>query len=222
MTLIAEDLLLLLLDDESGKPVLDNTRLSRVLVGALLIELALDERITPATEANATKGGRLVVRNSQSSGDQLLDRAVATLNASKPMKPVKAIEKLQKGLRRDLLNRLASQGLVREERGRALGIFPTTHWPATHLAHEARLRAELSQVLVHGIQPTQRTAALASLLSAVDAVSKVVPSDDRRAVKRRAKEIAEGEWAGGAVRKAVEAVNAAVATAVVVATTSGG
>jgi hypothetical protein len=33
MTLIAEDLLLLLLDDESGKPVLDDTRLSRVLVG---------------------------------------------------------------------------------------------------------------------------------------------------------------------------------------------
>jgi hypothetical protein len=125
-------------------------------------------------------------------------------------------------LRQDLLNRLASQGLVREERGRALGIFPTTHWPATDMAHEARLRAELSQVLVHGMQPTQRTAALTSLLSVVDAVSKVVPSDDRRAVKRRAKEIAEGEWAGVAVGKAVEAVNAAVATAGVVATTSGG
>jgi hypothetical protein len=79
MTLIAEDLLLLLLDDESGKAVLDDTRLSRVLAGALLVELALDERISPATEGNATKGnatkgGRVVVRNSQPSGDQLLDR----------------------------------------------------------------------------------------------------------------------------------------------------
>ncbi|HVE18707.1 MAG TPA: GPP34 family phosphoprotein [Ilumatobacteraceae bacterium] len=222
MTLIAEDLLLLLLDDESGKPVLDDTRLSRVLAGALLMDLALDERISPATEGNATKGGRLVVRNSQPSGDQLLDRAVSTLNASKPMKPVRAVEKLQKGLRQDVLSRLASQGLVREERGRALGIFPTTHWPATDPAHESRLRAELSQVLVHGMEPTQRTAALASLLSAVDAVSKVVPSDDRRAVKLRAKQIAEGEWAGVAVRKAIEAVNAAVATAAVVATSSGG
>jgi hypothetical protein len=36
MTLIAEDLLLLLLDDESGKAVLDDTRLSRVLAGAAL------------------------------------------------------------------------------------------------------------------------------------------------------------------------------------------
>jgi hypothetical protein len=221
MTLTAEDLLLLLLDDESGKPVVDDTRLSRVLAGALLVELALDERISPATEGNATKGGRLVVRNSQPSGDQLLDRAVSTLNASKPMKPVKAVEKLQKGVRQDVLSRLASEGLVREERGRALGIFPTRHWPAEDLAHGARLRAELSKVLVHGLEPTQRTAALASLLSAVDAVPKVVPSDDRRAVKRRAKEIAEGEWAGVAVRKAVEAVNAAVATAVVAMTPGG-
>jgi hypothetical protein len=39
-----------------------------------LVELALDERISPATEGNATKGGRVVVRNSQPSGDQLLDR----------------------------------------------------------------------------------------------------------------------------------------------------
>jgi hypothetical protein len=98
------------------------------------------------------------------------------------MKPVKAVEKLQKGLRQDVLSRLASQGPVREERGRALGIFPTWHWPAQDPAHGARLRAELSQVLVHGLEPTQRTAALASLLSAVDAVPKVVPSDDRRAV----------------------------------------
>jgi hypothetical protein len=63
---------------------------------------------------------------------------------------------------------------------------------------------------------------LVSLLVAVDAASKVVPSDDRRAVKRRAREVAGGEWAGGAVRKAIEAVNAAVTAAVVVAASSGG
>jgi hypothetical protein len=213
---------LLLLLDESGKPVLDDTRLSRVLAGALLVELALDERILPATEGNATRGGRLVVRSKQPGGDPLLDQAISTLNASKPIKPTKAVENLQKGLRRNLLNRLARQGLVHEERGRVLGVFPTTHWPASDPAHGARIRAELSQVLVHGMEPTQRMAALTSLLSAVDAVSKVVPSGDRRTVKRRAKEVAEGEWAGVAVRKAVEAVNAAVATAVVVATSSGG
>jgi Golgi phosphoprotein 3 (GPP34) len=49
MTLLAEDVLLLLLDDASGKPIVDGTKLDRVLAGALLLELALAGRVTPAT-----------------------------------------------------------------------------------------------------------------------------------------------------------------------------
>nr|WP_239022101.1 GPP34 family phosphoprotein [Nocardioides yefusunii] len=50
-------------------------------------------------------------------------------------------------------------------------------------------------------------------------VHKVVPSDlPRKEVKRRAKAIAEGGWATDAVRKAVEAVNAALMTSMVAAT----
>jgi hypothetical protein len=214
-------MLLLLLDDESGKPLLDGTRLSRVLAGALLVELAVDGRVSPAAEGDVAKAGRLVVRNSEPTGDRLLDQAVSLLTESKPMKPAKAVERLQKGVREDLLARLVSQGLVRAERGRTLGILPRRVWPATD-PYESRLQAELYQVLVHGVEPTARIAALVSLLEAVDAASKVVPSDDRRAVKRRAKEIAEGEWAGVAVRRAIEAINAAVTAAVVVAASSGG
>lgn len=46
------------------------------------------------------------------------------------------------------------------------------------------------------------------LLSAVDGVGKVV-AGDRRLLKRRVKQISEGEWAGVAVRQAVDAVVAA-------------
>ena len=44
MTLIAEDLLLLLLDDESGKP--QTSELAVALGGAVLVELALAEAVT--------------------------------------------------------------------------------------------------------------------------------------------------------------------------------
>jgi hypothetical protein len=224
MTLIAEDTLVLLLDDESGRSLLDATRLSRVLAGGLLVELAVDGRVSPAAEGDGAKPGRLVVRDPQPTGDPLLDRALALLTESKPMKPERAVERLQKGIRDELLARLINQGLIREERRRALGILPRTVWPAGDLSHESLLRAELSQVLVHGIEPTPRTAALVSLLAAVDAAPKVIPSDDRRGVKRRAKEIADGEWAGAAVRKAVQAVTAGVAAAATAAAvaSSGG
>jgi len=48
VTLIAEDLLLLLLDDESGKP--QTGQLDTALGGALLVELALAGAVTVSTE----------------------------------------------------------------------------------------------------------------------------------------------------------------------------
>jgi hypothetical protein len=49
-----------------------------------------------------------------------------------------------------------------------------------------------------------------SLLLATDLTRKVFPGQDRRALKRRAKEIAETEWAGTAVKQAIDEINAAM------------
>ena len=46
------------------------------------------------------------------------------------------------------------------------------------------------------------TAALISLLLATDLIRKLFPEQDRRALKSRAKEVAESEWAGAAVKRA--------------------
>ncbi|MET0315377.1 MAG: GPP34 family phosphoprotein, partial [Rhodococcus fascians] len=42
MTLIAEDLFLVLVDDVTGKPIVDSTKFPRVLAGALVLELAMN------------------------------------------------------------------------------------------------------------------------------------------------------------------------------------
>lgn len=217
VTLLAEDLLLLLIDDTTGKAVLDSTRLERVLAGAVLVELAIAERVGVTPPDARPKDRRIVVRNGAGVGDGILDEALARL-AGKPLRPGRAVEKLVKGLRQTLLTRIADAGFVREEHRRALGVFPTTAWPAVRPEHEARIRAGLRSVLIGGSHPDGRTAALISLLTAVDAVPKVIVADDRRALVRRARSIAEGDWAGRAVREAVDAVNAAVIVAVTAAT----
>ena len=62
----------------------------------------------------------------------------------------------------------------------------------------------------------------AALLSSLNVVPKVITDAvDNKALKRRAKEIAESEWAAAAVRKAVQEVQAAVTAAIVVASSSG-
>jgi hypothetical protein len=96
-----------------------------------------------------------------------------------------------------------------------LGIVPRTTWPGADSRHKQELRARLQDVLVAGASPDSRTAALVSLLAAVNAAHKVVDGD-KKAVRARAKDIAAGDWAGAAVKKAIDAVNETVAATIII------
>lgn len=219
MTLIAEDLLLLLLDDDSGNPLADSTKLPRVLAGALVVELAMIGSLRITGPDEQIKKDHVVVAGSttEAPSDPALRRVFDLVaSASRPMKPQKVIEKSQKNLAKELAARLVAQGFVTEKKDKVLGLFPTTTWPAQDTSREKVLRDALRSALVDGTTPSPHTAALISLISAVDLTHKVIEDADKKLLKRRAKEIAEGEWAGAAVRKAVSDVNAAVMAAVMV------
>jgi hypothetical protein len=208
--LIAEDVLLLLVDDATGRFLVDSTRLDNVLAGAVLVELATIERLGFPPEGSGVGRGRMVVVNPTPPGDPVLDRALATVAASRPAKPEKLIAKVRQRLRATLLERLTAAGALRRSTRKVLGILPRTIWPAADSSHKRELRARLQDVLVAGAIPDGRTAALVSLLVAVNAAHKVVDGD-KKAVRARAKDIAAGDWAGAAVKKAIDAVNATIA-----------
>lgn len=218
MPLLAEDLFLLLLDERTGKPIVDGTKLPRVLAGAVLLELALAGVATPADKGESVRKGCLVLRRDAQPDDRILSRGVEIVGGGRPMKPERAIEKISKGIRDAVAARAVTDGWVREEHGRVLRVFPTVSWPQADGTRVRQLFGEIEAAVVEGVMPTSRTAAIVSLLSAVDAAPKLFPTANRRDVKARAKEIAEGEWAGKAVRKAVDAVNGAVIAGVTTAT----
>jgi hypothetical protein len=218
MTLIAEDLLLLLFDDVTGKAVTDRTKLDNALAGAVVLELAVMGRVE---QDPGDRRGRLVVTDASPTGDGVLDEALRRIADKQPVKAERVLGGIAKHLRDGLLARLADRGALRRQDAKVLGLFPTTQWMAQDSGAEKQVHQRLVDVLVVGLTPDPRTRALVSLLSAVDAVPRVVGVHhgvEKRELKRRAKALAEGEWAGVAVRKAVEAVNAAV-MATVVATT---
>lgn len=215
LMLIAEDLLLLLVDDAKGRFFLvDSTRLDNVLAGAVVVELAMLERLGFAPEGSGVRRGRMVVLDPTPPGDPVLDRALATAAASRPVKPENLIAKLRKRLRATLLERLTAAGALQRSTRKVMGILPRTTWSAVASGHRRELRARQQDVLVAGATPDSRTAALVSLLVAVNAAHKVVDGD-KKAVQTRAKEIAAGDWAGAAVKRAVDAVNATIAIVVV-------
>jgi Golgi phosphoprotein 3 (GPP34) len=225
--LLAEDLLLLVTDDGSGQLSAPAAQVDAGLGGANLVELALMNKVDLSGEGEDGRPGRIVVRDPSPAGDDVLDAALEILAANQGKKPSAVIRPLSKNLRQALYERLAAAGVIRAERGRTFGIFSTRTWPAQDASHEAQVRELLTQALVQQTAPDTRIAALIALLHALGCEHNVVDPEpyglSKRQLAARAGEIAQGNWASGAVRKAIDEMNAAVLAATTAATiaTSG-
>ena len=217
--LLAEELLLLALDDETGKNRVSSIDLG--LAGAVLIELALLERVRVAERGESIRAGRLVVTPGPAPANPVLARGLEVVTEREGRKPEHVLQALGKGLRERLSDSLVDAGVLRRETRRVLGLVPVQRLPARDGSHEATLRERIWAAL-KGVQPDPRTAAMIALLSSLKAVTTVFDAPNPREIRKRAKEIAEGQWAATAVRKAIDAINAATAAAVVAVAASDG
>ena len=220
--LIAEELLLLCLDPESGRSRVGNDRLDPALAGALLAELALLERVGVTDEGTGwsawTQRRRVTITDLRPTDDPELDLALQTV-AEGEGKPVKDFvtsfsrRRLSKGLRQRLLERLAAAGVLDRRAGTILGFIPSTTWPERDRRAEDEVRQRLHAALVAGVTPTERTVTLVALLQVTGALTKVLDVEDRKALKARAKVLSEGDWAAKAVKQAIDEAGAAAASA---------
>jgi hypothetical protein len=206
--LLAEDLLLVVTDDASGRLSAPADQVDAGLGGANLVELTLRNKVDLTGEQDPGKPGRIIVRDPSPPGDAILDTALETVTAYQGKRPSTVIRPLSKNLRRTLYERLAGNGVVRAERRKIFGVFPSHRWPAQDASHEAEVRRLMTQALVQQVAPDTRTAALIALVHAVGCVDKIVDPRQhglsKRELRARAKKIAEGNWASAAVRKAIE------------------
>jgi hypothetical protein len=217
--LLAEEFLLLCFDDQTGKKIISSDKVEPGLGGALLVELALKERIgVTAESAGWRQSGRLTITDITPTDDPELDLALGKLQQleGKKIKPLiskMSGKRITKGLERRLLERLAATSVLRLERGKVLGIFPSTTWPTSDTSPEEGVRERLHTALIAGWTPTERTVALIGLVEATGLLTKVIPSEDKKSLRRRAKELTAGDWAAQAVKQAIEEAAAAGADA---------
>lgn len=213
--LIAEELLLLALDDESGAGNSAYGSLDYGLAGAVLLDLSLAGCVDVQDGKVAATGVP---------DDPLLaDAGEAVRGSGKPRDAkhwVQRLPKALKPLRSRLAERLVEAGVLRKERSKLLGLFPRTRYPEADPATEEALRSRLTAALVDGAEPEPRTALLVSLLVPLDLVKAVVPKEHRREAKRRAKEIADRGIVGTGLDKVVQELQAAVMVSVIAATTA--
>jgi hypothetical protein len=200
---LAEDLHLLA-TDATGRFSIDTAYLDLGLGGALLLDLVLRDRVTLVDS-------RVAVIDPTPTGDPLLDAALADLAAeARAHDPEHWIRQLARHARHAVQDRLVDTGVLARDEHKILGILPVhrTHEADGRLHHE--LVEHLHDAVVLGHRPSHETAALASLVLAVGLERHLFPRSDRRAVKQRLADIAEGRWVGSAVRHTIDAVNAAL------------
>lgn len=192
---IAEDLFLLLVDNASAQPGLDSPRLDHVLAAATLLDLAHACRIRPAVVGDPVPAGRLVALEAPAAPDPVAQSAFALLHAQ-PRSPGAAIKKLGKGTRGRLVEHLEQTGQLRRTPVPAKRLSRTHAFPLTNRNRVGPARAALLSALFDRTPPAPPTAAIITVLHAVDGLGALLSLNDRgwRWVHARAGEISSGSW----------------------------
>lgn len=210
--LISEEFLLLITTDE-GKWLANSQAVPIALAGGLLAELAVNGR------AAVDDRGRLASPPQPIPlGDPTLDRALETFQQKLGKRPKDVLGKVAKGLGDELYDRLAAAGIVECLRGRFLR---PNRFPVRNPAARKQIWSDVAAVLAEKQRPDMRTGTLLGLTHAAGAVPGVFPHEQfgmsKKDLVKRAKQITEGDWAAGAVGRAVRDAQAAAMAATMAA-----
>lgn len=188
MLTIAEELLLIALDDDEGKiisshwgPVLVHPILERGLIGAILVELAFLDRL-------ALEQDHLVVRDPSPTGVAILDEFLDTVRQSEKKRPpqgwIKKLGKDDQVLEKRLLAGLVQEGILQEQEGRFLWVFRTRSHPMVDDGPERSVRERVSAFL-GGDAPDARTLLLVRLVAACKLVELIAAPGATEAAEER-------------------------------------
>ncbi|MFE6697507.1 GPP34 family phosphoprotein [Streptomyces sp. NPDC057718] len=210
---LAEEIMLLSLDDESGA-VRERQACQSAVAGGVVLDLVLAGRVS-------VDQGRITVVDTAPTGDRLLDDRLRMIDiwVAGKRKPPKVTEWLTKDSRKAVeaaVQALRERGLVSEEQRKVLGLFPVRRFPEADGTVERELRARLEGLVLRHVQPDDRSAGLVALLHGAKLHRLAFPGLPRREVIPKMREISEGQWAGDSVRKAIQEMQAAMAAVVLV------
>jgi len=189
---LAEELLLLAYDDETGKATGSRIGLDLGMAAAVMVDLALVGRI-------AYVDGYLRVIDDTPTGEAIADAVLARAAEGEPNTPAQWLQRLRHRLRTRVLDDLVARGVIQDVDETHLEYIHLHRYPTVEPAVEAEIRKRLAEALVTDVVPDERTAALCTLLIAcrMEPALRLPPEDAQRA-HARLEAIASGAgFAGG-------------------------
>lgn len=208
----AEEILLLALDDETGRFVRMGTQgLGYPLAGAVLMDLALRGKIDADLE-------KVEVIDSSPTGEPLLDGPLERIaSESEPFSAREWIGRLlpeAEAVEEGALSRLVERGVLRREEKRVLWVFKERRYPMVDDTEEKEVKRRLVDLLLSDEIPSPRDVALIALVDACDLLGTVLSAREVERVGPRVEQIRKLDLIGQAMTAAVQNLRLEIARSI--------
>ncbi len=207
MLSFAEELLLLALNDEKGV-IIDKTSVKYGLIGAVLMDLALRNRIDTDPE-------NLMIVDTTPTGDAILDEVLTKIAQSSTDKTIRYwivnLSYDSKAIEEKLLNRLIQKGILKKKEQKILWVFSLRRYPVQDKKEEKEVKTRLREVIFSDMIPDPRDIVLTSLIKACYLTNEIFSDKEINVVRERIEQIAKMDLIGQAVSKVIESIIQAIA-----------
>ncbi len=212
MLTFAEELLLIALDDEKGiiidLPVLS---LEYSLAGAILMELALKNRIDSDLE-------KLMLIDDSPTGDEVFDKVIDIIRQFPESKSAKhwiiEITRQFENLPHLILEKLINKGILRKEEHKILWVFRKRRYPMINDTEEKEVKTRIRELILSDEIPDPRDVVLISLIKSCGLIDEIFSKDEQQQTLSRIEQIAKMDLIGLALSNAVQEIQKLISSAV--------
>ncbi len=205
---LVEDIVLLALDEETGKlRSLPDRALDYALAGGLLAELSMKKKV------HADDSG-LTVRDVLPPDDPVLEEAFSVVSGLESNELAHALSRLAADgpkFRRKVIEGLVDKGVLREEDEEFLWVFHRKRYPAADHDAEEAVRARLRRaILDEEHEPTRAELLLAGLVHACQLAYLVLSEEELTGNREHLQAMARSDAIGRAVYDTVQEIHRAL------------
>ncbi len=203
MLRFAEEIVLLMLRDDDGKfepvPV---TSMQHALAAAVLMDLALEDRIDTDPE-------NLVLIDSTPVGDSLLDPTLEQIAAGEQHDARHWVEQTARqadDIRGQALARLIERGILEQHDERFLWVFRSRRYPIVDGKEEREVKLRILGVLLSDEIPDPRDIVIICLADACGLLRLLLPKRELESVRDRIEQVRKLDLIGQAMAQAIRDV----------------
>ena len=206
----AEEIILLLLDDEGRFAPVPDWSVSHALAGGVLMDLALENRIDTDLDS-------LILLDPTPVGDSLLDGTLSEIAAGGKHDARYWVEQTVSradSIREEALGRLVDRGVIRCSDHRFLWFFRSTRYPAVDGAAEREVKHRVMNVLFGDDIPDPRDVVTICLADACGIFGRILAKSELEKASARIEQVRRLDLIGQAMSQAIEDIELSVAASV--------